>query len=253
MSRARWWHGALALALALLPALASATAPVGGGDPLQVGLAQLADGDYTPAVKSFVFLTMLSFVPAMMVGMTAFTRIIIVLAMVRHALGLQQTPPNSVLVTLAMFLTLFTMAPVIERVNTEALQPYIAQQVEAGSALELGYAPLREFMVRQTREKDLAAVLEMAGAPPPERIEDIQARHLVPAFMLSELRTAFQISFVIFLPFLLIDLVVAAILMALGMIMVPPITVSLPLKVLVFLLVDGWLLISQALLGSFSG
>jgi flagellar biosynthetic protein FliP len=156
-----------------------------------------------------------------------------------------------VLVTLAIFLSLFSMGPVIDSVNSRAVQPYLQEQITTKEAIAVGAVPIRAFMVRQTRESDLAAVLEMAGAQRPKTIDDIRFTHLAPAFLLSELKTAFQIGFVIFLPFLLIDIVVAAILMALGMIMVPPSTISLPLKILLFILVDGWVLISRALLSSY--
>lgn len=235
---------------ALATVLACAAAPAMAAEP-----AQLIDGvlkqDYSPAIRNLVALSMLSLVPVMLVAMTSFTRIVIVLSVLRHALGLPQTPPNAVIVTLAVCLTYFSMAPVADRVNDEALRPYLAQQIGGGEALAKGLVPMREFMVGQTRESDLRAVMEMARQPPPQRIEDIRFRHLLPAFLLSELKTAFQIAFVIFLPFLLIDLVVGAVLMALGMIMVPPATVSLPLKILLFVLIDGWVLISRALLGSY--
>lgn len=208
-------------------------------------------GEYSPLLRGFVALTLLSFIPVMLIGTTAFLRIIIVLSLLRHALGLQQTPPTIVLVSLAMFLTLFTMAPVMAPVHEQAIRPFVAEEIGAAEALQRGYGPLRDFMVSQTREKDLAVILDIAKAPMPERVEEIQAVHLIPAFMLSELRTAFLIGFVVFLPFLLIDLVVSAVLMALGMIMVPPTTLSLPLKILVFVLVDGWALLIQALLSSF--
>ncbi|MGH8077545.1 MAG: flagellar type III secretion system pore protein FliP, partial [Lysobacter sp.] len=169
----------------------------------------------------------------------------------RHALGLPQTPPNSVIVTLAICLTYFTMAPVMDNVNQVALTPYLASEITATQALERGSVPLRAFMVGQTRESDLRAVVEMADVPPPKSMEEIRFSHLLPAFLLSELKTAFQIGFVIFLPFLLIDLVVGAVLMALGMIMVPPATISLPLKLLLFVLIDGWVLVSKALLSSY--
>lgn len=196
-------------------------------------------------------LTALSLIPAVLVAMTAFTRIIIVLSMLRHALGMQETPPNMVLISLALFLTIFTMLPVINDVNDKALAPYLAEKVAMGEAASQAVAPLREFMVRQTRESDLALMVDLAKAAPPARVEDIRLGHLVPAFMLSELRTAFQIGFVIFLPFLLVDLVVSSVLMSMGMLMVPPMMISLPLKLLMFVLIDGWNLVVKALLGSF--
>jgi flagellar biosynthetic protein FliP len=153
--------------------------------------------------------------------------------------------------TLAIFLTLFSMGPVIERVNADSLQPYLQEKITASKAIDLGAIPVREFMVRQTRESDLSAVLEMSHAQRPKTIDDIKFSQLAPAFLLSELKTAFQIGFIIFLPFLLVDIVVAAILMALGMIMVPPSTISLPIKILLFILIDGWVLISKALLSSY--
>lgn len=202
-------------------------------------------------IQIFVLLTVLSLAPAIMIMLTAFTRIIIVLAMLRHAFGMQQTPPNIVLVSLALFLTLFTMMPVIEEIDRSAYAPYMDGQMTFDSALASAERPLKEFMVRQTREQDLVAILEMSGEAVPESIDDVRLPALIPAFMLSELQTAFQIGFVVFLPFLVVDLVVASVLMAMGMIMVPPLTISLPVKVLMFVLIDGWLLIAQALVGSF--
>lgn len=219
--------------------------------PAATALEQASKEDYSSVIRTFVLLSLLSILPVMLIGLTSFTRIIIVLSLLRHALGLPQTPPNSVLVTLAFFLTLFSMGPVIDRVNTTAMQPYLQEQITAQKALDVGAVPIRDFMVRQTRESDLAAILEMARAPRPERIEDIKFTHLASAFLLSELKTAFQIGFLIFLPFLVVDIVVAAVLMALGMIMVPPTTISLPLKILLFILIDGWVLISRALVSSY--
>jgi flagellar biosynthetic protein FliP len=187
----------------------------------------------------------------LVIAVTSFTRIIVVLSLLRSALGLQQTPPNSVLLTLGLFLTLFSMSPVFEAARVSAVEPYTRHEIAADVAIIKGFEPFKQFMVRQTREEDLASVVRMAKAPMPKTVDEIGALQLIPAFMLSELRTAFQIGFVVFLPFLLIDLVVAAILMALGMIMLPPTTVSLPLKILLFLLVNGWALLAQSLLGSY--
>jgi len=220
-------------------------------DPLQDSLARAASDDYSSILRSFLLLSMLSFIPLMVIALTSFTRIIVVLSLVRNALGLQQTPPNSVLLTLALFLTLFAMNPVFQSAKQMALDPYLKHQIAAGEAVEKGFEPFKLFMVRQTREQDLLAVIHMAKMKPPKAVDDIGALQLIPAFMLSELHTAFQIGFVMFLPFLLIDLVVAAILMALGMIMLPPTSISLPLKILLFLLVDGWGLLAQALLSSY--
>lgn len=235
---------AVTFALAVVSDAASASPATAA---LDVALKQ----DYSPVIRTFVLLSLLSILPVLLIGLTSFTRIIIVLSLLRHALGLPSTPPNSVLITLAVFLTLFSMGPVIERVNADAVQPYLKEEITVAKAIDFGVLPIRDFMIRQTRESDLSAVLEMSKAPRPKKVEDIKFSQLAPAFLLSELKTAFQIGFVIFLPFLLVDLVVAAILMALGMIMVPPSTISLPIKILLFILIDGWVLISRALVSSY--
>ena len=242
-------HRRAALRLLVFAALALLAGHAAAAPAEMAG--QLLKQDYAPALRNFVALSMLSIVPILLIGMTSFTRIIIVLSLLRHALGLPQTPPNSVLVTLAICLTYFSMAPVADRVQTVALAPYMAERITSQEALELGAVPVREFMVSQTRESDLRAVLEMSRSAPPKRLQDIRFSQLAPAFLLSEMKTAFQIGFVIFLPFLVIDLVVAAAMMALGMIMVPPATISLPLKLLLFVLIDGWVLVSRALLSSY--
>lgn len=218
-------------------------------DPLRDALPQ--GGDLAPALREFFILTALSFIPLLLIAMTSFTRIVIVLSMIRSALGLQQTPPNVVIITLSLFLTLFTMMPVLQTAKDKGLDPWLAKTQSTEVSIKEGFQPFKEFMIRQTRESDLRAVVAMAGSVQPKTMDEVQPLHLVPAFMLSELRAAFQIGFVIFLPFLLIDLVVAAILMALGMIMVPPATVSLPLKILLFLMINGWVLVAQAILGSY--
>jgi flagellar biosynthetic protein FliP len=220
-------------------------------DPVQDAWAHLGPGDVSPMIRSLAVLTLLSFIPLMAIALTSFTRIIVVLSLVRSALGLQQTPPNAVLLTLALFLTLFSMNPVFEAAKTTAVDPYLMKEISADVALSRGFEPFKMFMIRQTREDDLVGVLKMAHVPMPTSAKDIGALQLIPAFMLSELRTAFQIGFVIFLPFLLIDLVVSALLMALGMIMLPPTTISLPLKILLFILINGWTLLAQALLSGF--
>lgn len=171
--------------------------------------------------------------------------------MLRQAIGMPETPPNPVLIGLALFFTLFTMAPVLQTLNEQAFQPFMSGAMGMEAAYGKGIEPLREFMLRQTREQDLALMIELSKAKVPHAIEEVSNVQLIPAFMLSELRAAFQIGFLIFLPFLLIDLVVSSVLMALGMMMMPPTTVALPLKVLVFVLVDGWALVLKALVGSF--
>ncbi len=219
---------------------------------VQVNLAGKASSEMSSALRIFLGLTVLSLAPAILMSMTAFVRIVIVLSMLRHALGMQETPPNTVIISLSLFLTFFTMSPTITEVNTQALQPYMAGKLEAGLALDKAVTPMRDFMVRQTREQDLALMVELAKAEQPKTIDDIGMLQLIPAFMLSELRSAFQIGFVIFLPFLLVDLIVSSALMALGMMMVPPGSISLPLKILMFVLIDGWNLVVRALLGTFS-
>ncbi|WP_457323214.1 flagellar type III secretion system pore protein FliP [Roseateles sp. P5_E11] len=202
------------------------------------------------ALRIFLGLTALSFIPAALICMTCFVRIVVVLSMLRHAIGLMESPPNVVIITLALFLTLFSMQPVLQRLNDEAVQPYLAGKAKMAVAAERGIEPLKEFMVRQTREQDLGLMIELAKAERPQSLADVSMLHLIPAFMLSELRMAFQIGFIIFLPFLLIDLIVASVLMALGMMMVPPTTVSVPLKLLLFVLIDGWNIVTRSLLGT---
>ena len=203
------------------------------------------------ALRVVLGLTVLAILPALLVCLTSFLRIIVVLSMLRHAIGMNETPPNTVLIGLALFLTLFTMSPVLQKVNHDAFEPFMAGKLSMEEGYGKGMTPLREFMVRQTREADLALMVELSKAPMPKSMDDISNVQLIPSFMLSELRAAFQIGFVIFLPFLLIDLIVSSILMALGMMMMPPTTIALPLKVLMFILVDGWSLVLKALVGSF--
>lgn len=233
-------------ALMLLPALAGAAGP-----GFSIELTNPSGASLAQPLRIILMLTALSVLPAVVIAMTSFTRTIIVLSMLRHAFGMQDTPPNMVLLSMALFLTLFTMAPALEQINETSIEPMLEQNMDVRTAVGNAVKPLREFMVRQTREKDLALMLEIARAPQPESIDSVKTIHLVPAFLLSELKTAFQIGFVIFLPFLLLDLVVASVLMSMGMLMVPPTIISLPLKVLMFVLIDGWGLVVRALLGSF--
>lgn len=202
-------------------------------------------------LKIFILLTILSLAPALLVMMTAFTRIIVVMGFMRHALSTQQIPPNIVLIGLALFLTLFVMAPTFTRVNDEALQPYLDGTLGRKEALAKGLTPLREFMGKQTRKEDLSLFLKLTKVENPKSFEEVPTTALVPAFVLSELRTAFQMGFLIFLPFVIIDLVVASILMSLGMVMLPPAMVSLPMKILLFVLADGWTLVVKSLVLSF--
>ena len=203
-------------------------------------------------VRLLLGLSLLSLVPAAVIAMTSFTRIIVTLSFLRHALGMPETPPNVVLITLAMFLTFFTMAPTLERSYQDGLAPYLDGKLETTPALEQGIAPLKAFMARHVRAEDLRSVSDLAHLAQVPSLAETPMRVLVPAFMLSELRAAFVAGFVIFLPFLLIDLIVAAILMALGMMMVPPVTISLPLKVMLFVLIDGWSLLLRAIAGAYS-
>ncbi|HXS20564.1 MAG TPA: flagellar type III secretion system pore protein FliP [Steroidobacteraceae bacterium] len=217
---------------------------------------QLVDAHAKPqqvatAIRLLALLTVLSLAPAILIVMTSFMRTIIVLSMLRHASGMEDTPPNAVLVSLALILTMFTMTPVLEQANTRAFTPYMNGQISGELALQEALQPFRVFMIRQTREQDVRLMLSISKAPAPATFSDLRTVDLIPAFMLSELKTAFQIGFVIFLPFLLLDLIVSSILMAMGMLMVPPMMISLPLKILMFVLIDGWNLVVGALLGSF--
>ena len=202
-------------------------------------------------VRTMVILTLLAVVPAALVSMTSFIRIIVVLSMVRHAFGMPETPPNPVLISLALFLTAFTMSPTLTALNNGALKPLMADRISVEQAMVKGSAPLREFMLAQTRDSDIEAIYAIAKTPVPDKPEQVEILKLAPAFILNELRVSFTIGFVILLPFLLIDLVVSSILLALGMMMVPPATISLPIKILMFVLIDGWSLILQGVLGSF--
>jgi flagellar biosynthesis protein FliP len=208
-------------------------------------------GMSTDLVRTMLLLTLLAVAPAIFICMTSFIRIVVVLAMVRHAFGMPETPPNPVLISLALFLTAFAMGPTFAAVNGQALKPLMAGTATVEQAVERGSAPLRSFMLAQTRDSDIEAIYAIAKAPVPDRPEQVELLKLTPAFILNELRVSFTIGFVILLPFLLIDLVVASILLALGMMMVPPATISLPIKILMFVLIDGWGLILQGVLGSF--
>ena len=215
--------------------------------------AQAAAGPVeTEVTRTALLLTMLAIIPALIVSSTSFLRIVIVLAMVRHAFGMPQTPPNIVLTSLALFMSAFLMAPTLERINDDALQPFLDGRTGVEQAIERGSDPLRAFMLRNTREQDIEMVYAISRTPLPARAEEVSLLKLIPAFMLNELRVAFTIGFVVLLPFLLIDLVVSSILLSLGMMMVPPATISLPIKVLMFVLIDGWGLVLEGLLGSFT-
>lgn len=202
-------------------------------------------------LKIILLITILSIAPAILVLMTSFTRIIIVLGFVRNALGTQQIPPNQVLIGLALFMTFFIMGPVISEVNDAAFKPLMEGTISQTEAYEAASVPLKEFMTKHTREKDLALFMEYAQMERPDSIQDIPMNALVPAFAISELKTAFQMGFLIFVPFLVIDMIVSSVLMSMGMMMLPPVMISLPFKILLFILVDGWHLIVKSLLVSF--
>ncbi|WP_226528297.1 flagellar type III secretion system pore protein FliP [Metabacillus niabensis] len=207
--------------------------------------------DVSTSVKLLLLLTVLSIAPSILILMTCFTRIIIVLSFVRTSLATQSMPPNQVLIGIAMFLTFFIMAPTFSQVNEQALTPLFNEEIGLEEAYERAANPFKEFMSKHTRQKDLALFLNYAGIDNPKSIEDIPLTALVPAFAISEIKTAFQIGFMIFIPFLVIDMVVASILMSMGMMMLPPVMISLPFKILLFVLVDGWYLIVKSLLQSF--
>lgn len=196
-------------------------------------------------------LTLVSLLPTILIVMTSFTRIVIVLSFVRTAIGVPQLPPNQVLIGLSLFLTVFVMAPTWQAVNRDALQPYLRGEIDQRTALDRGLQPLREFMFRQTRERDIALFMSLGNLPRPQNPDDVPTWVLVPAFILSELKTAFTMGFVLFIPFLVIDLIVSSTLMAMGMIMVPPVVISLPFKLLLFVMVDGWDLLVRSLVTSF--
>ncbi|MBV6477108.1 MAG: flagellar type III secretion system pore protein FliP [Rhodocyclaceae bacterium] len=221
-----------------LPALTS-TPAAGGGQT------------YTLSIQTLLFITALSFLPAMVLMMTSFTRIIIVLSLLRHALGTQTSPPNQVLVGLALFLSFFIMAPVADKVYTDAYLPMSENRIDFNEALERGAVPLKAFMLKQTRSADLALFARIGNAPKVDKPDDLPMRILIPAFVTSELKTAFQIGFIVFIPFLIIDMVVASVLMSMGMMMMSPVIVSLPFKVMLFVLVDGWNLVIGSLVQSF--
>ena len=221
-----------------MPAFTSTPAPNGGQN-------------YTLSLQTLLLLTSITFLPAALLMMTSFTRIIIVLSLLRQAIGTQTAPPNQVLVGLALFLTLFVMGPVWDRIYTEAYAPLQENRINFSQALDKGAAPLKGFMLKQTRQSDLALYVKMSGSPALQGPDDVPLRLLVPAFITSELKTAFQIGFAIFIPFLIIDMVVASVLMSMGMMMMSPSIVSLPFKLMLFVLVDGWQLLIGSLAQSF--
>jgi flagellar biosynthetic protein FliP len=206
---------------------------------------------YSLTLQILILMTAVTLLPGIVLMMTSFTRIVIVLAILRQAIGAGQAPPNQVLIGLSLFLTLFVMGPVVDKINTDALQPYMAEQIDATTALTRGAEPLKHFMLDQTRESDIATFVRISGGKGFDKPEDVPLRILVPAFATSELKSAFQIGFLIFIPFVIIDLVVASALMSMGMMMLSPVLISLPFKLMLFVLVDGWSLVMGTLAASF--
>jgi flagellar biosynthesis protein FliP len=229
---------ASAAAQAVLPAVTSVPGPAGAQT-------------YSLSLQALIFLTALTFLPAALLMMTSFTRIVIVLSLLRQAMGTIQTPPNQVIVGLSLFLTFFVMAPVFDRIYVEAYKPLSEERIKFQEALDRGAVPLKAFMLRQTREADLALFVRISNTPPLKSPEEVPMKILVPAYVISELKTAFQIGFVVFIPFLIIDMVVASVLMSMGMMMLSPVIISLPFKLMLFVLVDGWNLLIGSLVRSF--
>lgn len=213
---------------------------------------EAGEDDFSLAIQAVILITILTFGAAFVTMMTSFTRIVVVFFFLRMGLGTQQSPPNQVLIGLALFLTIFIMKPTFDKMNEEAIQPYINDEMTQVEALSTAAVPLKEFMVRQTREKDLLYFMDMAGVGSVDSIEDLPLYVAVPSYVLSELRIAFQIGFMIYLPFMVIDLVIASILLSMGIMFLPPVMVSLPFKILVFVLTDGWYLLVQSLVESFN-
>ncbi len=234
---------------ALFPPLAEAQANI----PLMSVQPNAAGGSsYSMNIQILLLMTVLTLVPAALITMTSFTRILIVLAILRQAMGTAQTPSNQIILGLALFLSLFIMAPVLETAYEKALLPYMNETLDFESALEQAKAPFREFMIGQTRENDLLLFAELGGYEPFQTVDDVPMVVLLPSFLTSELKTAFQIGFLMFVPFLIIDLVVAAVLMSMGMMMLSPMLISLPFKLMLFVLIDGWSLVSATLVSSFT-
>lgn len=244
--RRSWWIGALPLA---------AAGCTGGRIPdvsVRFGDQPASGGQLALSLELLVVLTVLAVVPAILLMATSFTRIVVVLSLLRSAIGIPQLPPNQVLLGLSLFLTLLVMSPTWSRVNQQALQPYLRREVSQEAAFESGLGALRDFMLAQTREQDVTVFLDLSGAPRPRSPAEIPTEVLLPAFVVSELKTAFTMGFLLFVPFLVIDLVVASALMSMGMVMVPPTQIALPFKLLLFVLVDGWTLLAQSLVRSFA-
>ncbi|MBW2058915.1 MAG: flagellar type III secretion system pore protein FliP [Deltaproteobacteria bacterium] len=243
--------------VALILAGVLALVRVGRSEPLSIPPIHIEVGngdrveEMTVGMKILFLLTVLSLAPAILVMVTSFTRIVVVLSLLRQALGLHSMPPNQVIVGLALFLTFFVMSPVWNQVNHEALQPYLAKEISEKEAMKKALTPIRAFMLKQTREKDLKLFLDISKGERPRNLSDVPTMVIVPAFVTSELKTAFQIGFFIYIPFMILDMVVASVLLSMGMLMLPPMMIVLPFKLLLFVLVDGWYLLIGSLVKSF--
>ena len=241
----------------LVPAFAVLASATALAEPLpfpslNIGVgAATKPGDVAMTIQIFLLLTILSLAPGLLIMTTSFTRISVVLSFVRTAMGTQQAPSNQIILALSMFLTFFIMAPVWQQIDKEAYQPWKARQISQDQAMERAVKPVRKFMLSQVREKDLALFVSLSKLPRPKNADDIPTLTIIPAFMISELRTAFQIGFLIYIPFIVVDMVVASVLMSMGMMMLPPVMISLPFKILLFVLVDGWGLVIGSLVKSF--
>ena len=219
---------------------------------VSVGLGKVSKpGDVATVLQIFFMITILSVAPGLLIMTTSFTRVVVVLSFLRGAIGTQQAPSNQIVISLALFLTFYIMSPIWQQINTQAYQPYKAGQISQEVALEKAVFPVRKFMLSQVREKDLALFLSLSKMPRPKNANDIPTLTIIPAFMISELQTAFQIGFLIYIPFLVVDMVVASVLMSMGMMMLPPVMISLPFKILLFVLVDGWALVIGSIVKSF--
>lgn len=242
----------LSLLLVILMAAGAAYAEPLPLPSLNIGVGTASKpSDVAVTVQIFLLLTVMSLAPGLLIMTTSFTRIVVVLSFLRTAMGTQQAPSNQIILALAMFLTFFIMTPVWQQINREAYQPWKAQQIAQDVAIDRAVKPVRKFMLSQTREKDLALFVSLSKLPRPKNADDIPTLTIIPAFMISELRTAFQIGFLIYIPFIVVDMVVASVLMSMGMMMLPPVMISLPFKILLFVLVDGWGLVIESLVKSF--
>ncbi len=246
-------RAAVAALMALIVGIVLTCSPdIAHAQNISIDLGQEGDGTVTGrVVQLVVLLTVLSLAPSILIMMTSFTRIVVVLSFLRTAIGLQQTPPNTVMLSLALFLTFFIMAPTLQSAYDNAIVPLMNEDIDEVTAFERGVEPFQVFMLKHVREKDLNLFMELSDTAPVENVQDIPLQVLIPSFMISELRRAFEIGFMLFLPFLVIDLVTASILMSMGMMMLPPITISLPFKIIFFVLVDGWYLVTGSLIKGF--